>query len=80
MKTFSEYKNTPKRQQIKESASPQYTLFPKDKKELKDMIDREIKKHGNNADLNHIDIRKIADLYYKVQENLEIFSFGDELH
>lgn len=61
MKTFSEYRNALKSSFIKESASPQYTLFPKDKEELKHMINDEIKKHGDNANLNHIDVSNITD-------------------
>lgn len=61
MKTFSEYTKS-KSRDIKESTTSQYTLFPKNKRELKDMIDSEIAKQGNNADLNHIDISEISDL------------------
>ena len=60
MKTFSEYKSNINN--IRESVIPQYTLFPKSKTALKKMINEEIKKHGYNADLNHIDVSKITDL------------------
>ena len=60
METFSEYSKS-KRYSIRESAAPQYTLFPKDKKELTRMIKDEIKKQGSKAYLNHIDVSKITD-------------------
>ena len=43
---------------------PDYTLFPKDKYELVNMIKNEIEKNGNECSLNHIDISKITDLTY----------------
>ena len=61
--------------QIKESATHRYILFPKDREELKRMIDDEIKKHGNNADLNHIDVSGITDfseLFKKSEFNGDI--------
>ena len=60
MKSFSEYKNEQKSRSIRESAD-QYTLFPKNKKELKQMIKEEIKIQGPRADLNHIDVSGITD-------------------
>lgn len=62
MKTFSEYKNHPKSRLVSESASTQYTLFPKNKYELQQMIKEEIKKQGCHADLNHIDTSAIKDM------------------
>ena len=41
---------------------PVYTLFPKSKDELKEMIKSEIDKNGNNCSLNHIDVTKITDM------------------
>ena len=61
MKTFSEYKNALKGSSINESVGARYTLFPKDKEELKQMILDEIKKQGDEADLNHIDVSNIED-------------------
>ena len=39
-----------------------YTLFPKSKDELKQMIKHEISKNGNECSLNHIDVSKITDI------------------
>ena len=41
-----------------------YTLFPETKDELREMIEREIKKNGNNCSLNHIDVRAITDMSF----------------
>ena len=41
-----------------------YTLFPKDKYELIDMIKKEMDKNGNECSLNHIDISKITNMNY----------------
>lgn len=60
MKAFSEYIKNEKHN-IRESASSRYTLFPKDKKELEQMIKDEIVAHGDKADLNHIDVSNIKD-------------------
>ena len=69
MEPFSKYTNSTNCGLIKESATRQYTLFPEDREELKIMIEDEIKKHGDSADLNHIDISKIDDF-----SNLFIYS------
>lgn len=58
MKYFSRHNMS-----IKESSVHQYqhTLFPETREELEMMISDEIKKQGNEADLNHIDVSKIED-------------------
>ena len=38
------------------------TLFPKTKDELKQMIENEISKNGNECSLNHINVSKITDM------------------
>ena len=39
-----------------------YTLFPKSKEELKQMIEDEISENGNECSLNHINVSKITDM------------------
>ena len=41
-----------------------HTLFPKDKWELANMVDLEIKNHGNKCSLNHIDVSSLTDLSF----------------
>ena len=43
-------------------SKPTYTLFPKTKDELKQMIETEIRKNGNECSLNHINVSKITDM------------------
>ena len=65
--------NTPSTQERWVAA--QYTLFPKNKKELKQMIKEEISKQGPKANLNHINVSKITDfskLFYKSDFNGDI--------
>ena len=45
-------------------SKPVYTLFPKTKNELKQMIEDEMDKNGNECSLNHIDVSKITDMSY----------------
>lgn len=47
---------------VSTQSSPQYTLFPKDKKELMHMIDDEVVKNGKKCSLNHIDVSGITDM------------------
>ena len=44
------------------SSSHKYTLFPETKDELKQMIEDEISKNGNECSLNHINVSKITDM------------------
>ena len=41
-----------------------HKYFPKTKNELKDLVNKLIKKRGNEADLNDIDTSKITDMSY----------------
>ena len=56
-------------------SKPVYTLFPKTKNELKQMIEDEISKNGYRCSLNHIDVSKITDmsrLFYRSKFNGDI--------
>ena len=48
----------------------QYTYQPKDRDELKELIDKLIEKRGNNADLNDINTSEITDMY-------DLFTFSN---
>ena len=43
-------------------SKPTYTLFPKSKEELEEMIEYEISKGGDECSLNHINVSKITDM------------------
>ena len=47
---------------VNKESSPQYKLFPKDKKELMRMIDDEVINNGRKCSLNHIDVSGITDM------------------
>ena len=46
----------------KNKKNTEYTLFPKSKDELEEMIFNELKENGINVSLNHIDVSEITDL------------------
>ena len=51
-------------EKLKVSSSPrEYTLFPRNRFELKQMIKDEITKNGNECSLNHIDVSAIQKYY-----------------
>lgn len=51
-------------EKLKISKTLNYTLFPETKTELKEMIEAEISKNGNECSLNHIDVSRITDMSY----------------
>ena len=56
-------------------SKPVYTLFPKTKDELQQMIKDEISKNRHRCQLNHIDVSKITDmsrLFYNSEFNGDI--------
>ena len=48
----------------KDSKVSNYDYKPEDKEELKELVDKLIKKRGNEADLNDIDTSEITDMSY----------------
>ena len=50
-------------EKLKISKNP-YSLFPKSRDELINMIKEETKKNGNNCDLNHIDVSNIESMAF----------------
>ncbi len=60
---------------IGKDSKNQYNYFPKDKRELREIINQLIKKRGDDADLNDIDVSNITDmsiLFYNSQFNGDI--------
>jgi len=41
-----------------------YKFFPKNKNELKSIINQQINKYGDSVDLNNIDVSQITDMSY----------------
>ena len=64
--------NTYITEKLKISKGLKYTLFPKTKEELLDIVQKEIEKNGNECSLKHIDTSKltdISDIFYKSDFN-----------
>ena len=62
MKTFKQH--IFEKLKVTKGNTVEYTLFPKTKDELKQMIKDEISKKGNECSLNHIDVSKITNMSY----------------
>ena len=54
-----------------------YNYYPKDFRELKQLIEKLLKERGNNADLNDIDISKITNLSYLFNGVNTVYFNGD---
>ena len=52
------------RKKVNERSNTKYKYFPKNKKELKRIIKKQIKQFGNEVDLNNINTSKIKDMSY----------------
>ena len=52
-----------------------YNYYPKDKNELKELVNKLIKERGNEADLNDIDTSEITDMSHMFTYSKFIFIF-----
>ncbi len=55
--------------QMNVPTEPVYAYFPKDNKELRDLVKELIKERGNNADLNDIDVSGVTDMQLTFQNS-----------
>ena len=62
MKTFKQH--ILEKLKVSAKNTTKHTLFPETKDELKQMIEDEISKNGNECSLNHIDVSKITDMSF----------------
>ena len=67
MKTFKQH--ILEKLKVSAKNTTKHTLFPKTKDELKQMIEHEISKNGNECSLNHIDVSEITDMSYLFRES-----------
>ena len=58
--------------------SNKYHYQPKDKKELKELIEKLVKERGNDADLNDINVSKVTDMSWMFNkcESLTTLNLG----
>ena len=54
-------------------------LIPKNKRELANMIENEIKEKGFNCDLNHIKTHKITDMSYLFSHEYRLCLFNGDI-